>query len=403
MRRVFHAFNYREVATPTFEELDLFLAKSGPGIRDEIYDFKDKSGRDLCLRPELTAPVMRYYFASLKSEPKPLKLFYFGPCYRYDRPQAGRYREFWQMGCELVGDGSSEALAELLQLALRLFEEAGLQRFVLRVGHLEILRSLLESLGVPRPDQPPLMRLIDKKDLAGLRQALDGRIGAARSAEFLAYFDLDSLEAIRVPPDAPGVAAAISKLQAVLARLTGFGADPKTIRFDPTIARGLEYYSGLVFELDAPDLGAEKQLLGGGEYDLSGVFGERPVAAVGFALGFDRTLVALQKGASFAPAAEPVDVVVAALSESGIPVAQQIGNALRERDLRVELDLSARGAKKSLGRANSLAARAVVLVGDQEVAHSKAAVKNLVTGEQVQVTFSEIPRQLEPWMRAALR
>jgi len=92
LRRVFRTYNYREVQTPTFEEVELFLAKSGPGIRDEIYDFKDKSDRELALRPELTAPVMRYYFSTLKMQPKPIRLFYFGPCYRYDRPQAGRYR-----------------------------------------------------------------------------------------------------------------------------------------------------------------------------------------------------------------------------------------------------------------------------------------------------------------------
>lgn len=401
MRRVFHAFNYREVATPTFEELELFLAKSGPGIREEIYEFEDKSGRKLCLRPELTAPVMRFYFGHLRSEPKPLRLFYVGPCYRYDRPQAGRYREFWQVGCELVGDDSPEAHAELLHLALRLFEEAGVARYQLRLGHLGILRSLLAGQGVAPAEQGPLMRLIDKKDLGGLEEALRQRVGAPKAAEFLRFFEARLAAELRPFATAPSAGEALAHLERVLAVLQGFGADPAKIQIDPTIARGLEYYTGFVFELDAPDLGAEKQLLGGGAYDLSGVFGESPVAAVGFALGFDRTLVALEKVGTAMAAGEAVDALVAALAPAGVPAAQRMANRLRELDLCVELDLSAKGAKRALSRANQMGARAVVLLGEQEVADRRATVKDLASGEQVRVSEDAVAGQLAAWRRSA--
>lgn len=401
MRRVLHAFNYREVQTPTFEEIELFLAKSGPGIREEIYDFKDKSGRELCLRPELTAPVMRFYFGSgLKVEPKPVKLFYFGPCYRYDRPQAGRYREFWQLGCELVGDDSPEGHAELLHLALGLFEEAGLKNYNLRVGHLSILRSLLEGLGFPPKEQSPLMRLIDKKETEPLGEALRAKVDARSADAFLKVFEYRTFDQLKQLSGSAQTQAAYAHLQRVWRRLEGFGVDLKKVQLDPTIARGLEYYTGLVFELDAPDLGAEKQLLGGGEYDLSSVFGESPVPAVGFALGFDRTLVALEKSGGLATTNQPVDAVVAALSEGGVAAAQRLGNRLRERDLCVELDLSAKGAKRSLGRASTLGARVIVLLGDQEVAKGQATLKNLASGEQVTVPESEVLRRLESWLQA---
>src|SRR5688500_6220765 len=197
LRNVLRTYHYSEVATPAVEELELFLAKSGPGIRDEIYDFKDKSGRELALRPELTAPTMRFYFSNLKMEPKPLRLFYFGPCYRYDRPQAGRYREFWQLGIELLGDETPAAHAEVLRLALQLFEEAGLKNFVLRVGHLGILRALLEQAGVKRPEQAPLMRFIDKKDLASLEKELVARGGETAASTILRFFELTKLEELR--------------------------------------------------------------------------------------------------------------------------------------------------------------------------------------------------------------
>ncbi|MBW1933503.1 MAG: ATP phosphoribosyltransferase regulatory subunit, partial [Deltaproteobacteria bacterium] len=109
MRQVFESYGYREIATPTMEHMELFTMKSGEGIIDETYSFHDKSGRMLALRPELTAPTMRFYMEKMRMSPKPLKVYYFGNCFRYDRPQKGRYREFWQMGCELIGTDKPEA------------------------------------------------------------------------------------------------------------------------------------------------------------------------------------------------------------------------------------------------------------------------------------------------------
>lgn len=390
LRRVFESYNYQEVQTPTFEELELFLAKSGPGIREEIYDFKDKGGRENALRPELTAPVMRLYFSSLKMEPKPLRLFYFGPCYRYDRPQAGRYREFWQMGCELIGDDSAEAHAELLRLALALFEAAGLPNYQMRVGHLEILRGLLEDCGVARPEQAPLMRLIDKKDLQGLRAALASKTSPDNLDRLLRFFELHHLEDVRPLARSAGAQAALRHLERIFAALGDFGADLARIRIDPTIARGLEYYTGLVFELDAPDLGAEKQLLGGGAYDLSGVFSQPPVASVGFALGFDRTLVALERTGSPIEVPTGLDCHLAALSEAALPVLRKAAVALRAQGLRVELESTATGMKRILSRASQLHARYAVFAGDKEAARGVFAVKDLASGAQSEARLEQL-------------
>lgn len=397
-----HAFNYREVQTPTFEDLELFEKKAGAGIREEIYDFKDKGGRDLCLRPELTLPVMRFYFNSeLKMQPKPLRLFYFGPCYRYDRPQEGRFREFWQMGVEVIGDETPEGHAEVLWLALSFFRTAGLKHIVLRVGHLWILRSLIEAmLGIKVGDQGPLMRLIDKKDLEGIKQHLAGRVEPGVAENFLTFFDFTDLAKARQAFSGnPQTQGAYDHLAQVFQRLRDFGADAASVRFDPTIARGLEYYTGLVFELDCPDLGAQKQLLGGGQYDLSQVFDAAPVPTIGFGLGFDRTLFALERTGVASTVQDPVDALVVALSSAAVPAAQRLANELREWDLCIDLDLSGRGAKKSLARASTLGARAAVLLGDREIDKGTATVKNLTSGEQVEVKVSEVRSRLQPWLR----
>ncbi|MEA3204101.1 MAG: histidyl-tRNA synthetase, partial [Thermoplasmata archaeon] len=163
MRAVFRRFAYREVQTPAFEELALFTAKSGEGVIGELYDFKDKGDRDLCLRPELTAPVMRMYFQDHFNDPKPIKWFYHGACYRYDRPQAGRYREFWQFGCEQIGAGTPLAYAELLALADAVMADVGLQERDFFVGHVKVLKHCVDAFGFAAEARGRLMRAIDKR------------------------------------------------------------------------------------------------------------------------------------------------------------------------------------------------------------------------------------------------
>ena len=150
MRSTFKTFGYREIQTPTFETLELFTAKSGEAIIDEIYHFRDKGGRNLALRPELTAPVIRFYVDKLQMEPKPLKLFYFGNCFRYDRPQKGRYREFKQAGCELIGTDTPIAYAELIAMAYTILEKVGLNNMRLNIGNLSILSSMFDVLKLPK-------------------------------------------------------------------------------------------------------------------------------------------------------------------------------------------------------------------------------------------------------------
>ena len=156
LKTTFETFGYREVQTPTFENLELFTAKSGEAVTDEIYAFKDKSGRNLALRPELTAPVMRFYVDKLQMEPKPLKLYYFGNCFRYDRPQKGRYREFMQAGCELIGTKTPEAIAELICLAYSLFKNVNVKNISIDIGNLKLLSLFLDSINLNKEQKENL-------------------------------------------------------------------------------------------------------------------------------------------------------------------------------------------------------------------------------------------------------
>jgi histidyl-tRNA synthetase len=165
-------FGFREIATPIFENSELFTIKSGPNIVDEIYAFQDKGGREIALRPELTAPVIRMFVNELSNEPRPLKLFYFGQCFRYERPQSGRYREFFQFGAELIGNANPESDAEMVALAHSMIESLGLSDYCIRIGHIGVLRQSLREAGVRDDDLPTVLQKLDKKNYEESRPLL---------------------------------------------------------------------------------------------------------------------------------------------------------------------------------------------------------------------------------------
>jgi histidyl-tRNA synthetase len=397
----FHRFGYLEVQTPTFEDLALFTAKSGEGVIDELYAFKDKGDRDLTLRPELTAPVMRMYFAEHMMDPKPLKWYYFGNCFRYDRPQAGRYREFWQFGCEQIGAGTPLAYAELLALADACMHAVGLRHRDFYVGHVKVLKAAVETFGFDPDARGKLMRAIDKDDRAAIAELARGKKGCEAALDrLLLVMDAPTVAAARIAMstdanvDEPSLAAAFDELDACLEHLEAMGV--KNVQLNLGIARGLDYYTGIVFEMHCPILGAQKQLLGGGGYDLSGVFGGQPTPTMGFGLGFDRTIVALEEEArkdgkplAFAKAPGPV-AYFAALSDAALAKLLPVVARLRADGKAVELDLLGRKPGAVAKHADAVGAKHLVIVGDRDLEAGKVQVKELASGATRDVAMQDL-------------
>lgn len=376
MRKVFKKYAYEEVSTPTFEHLDLFTLKSGEGVIEETYAFADKSGRMLALRPELTAPVMRFYVEKLQMRAKPLKLFYFGNCFRYDRPQSGRYREFWQMGCELIGSEQPEAIAELIALAYNVLKEVGLNNIVLRIGNLDFLRSFIEKMGIE--DKGEVMRLIDKEEYDKLEEMIGENEYYEEFMEMLNEKDISVLKKF--------FDAEIKKFEDVLAWLSLFDI-PYNV--DLSIARGLDYYKGIVFEIDAPLLGAEKQICGGGEYKLISLLGGKEVPTAGFALGFDRIILALEKeGFVFPPSEKPVYILP--IGDKMRKEAISLAMELRKKGVMVEMDLMRRNVQKSLQYADKKGIKKVIILGEDEWKKGTVSIKDMETGEQKEVKKEEL-------------
>lgn len=378
LRETFLSYGYREVQTPTFEHLELFTAKSGDSIIEEIYSFKDKSGRDLALRPELTAPVIRMYVEKLQMNPKPLKLFYFGNCYRYDRPQKGRYREFTQAGCELIGYSSPEALSELISLAWNCLERAGLKDKSLKIGNLHLVETFLEKHGIKDELKRKILRLVDKRDYDSLRKILENKLSADELTMILDFFRSGSLDKLRDILD--GVEE-LERFEKVIDFLGIFGVDKYEVSME--VVRGLEYYKGIVFEIESPRLGAERQICGGGEYELVGLFGGKEIPTAGFALGFDRVIIALENEGFVFPD-ERIDfyIIPASRKEEILSKSVKLAMLLRREGRRVDIDLTGRSLRKAMSYADSMGFRKVIIVGEKDLREGKVTVRDMVTGEQ---------------------
>jgi len=390
IRSTFQSFGYQEIQTPTFENLKLFTAKSGETIIDEIYSFTDKGGRDLALRPELTAPVIRFYVDKLQMRPKPLKLFYFGNCYRYDRPQKGRYREFRQAGCEIIGVDTPEAYAELIALSYTILEKLGLKNIQLNIGNLRILDCLFKKYKLTKKQQKYITPLIDKSQYTDLQDALkDFNLSDKNSKEFIEALQLSNINKLQGYIEINGnIEKEISKQKQIM-NLLRDSFDIKNYHFKLGIVRGLDYYTDIVFEIEAPEFGAEKQLCGGGGYELIKLFGGKETPTAGFAIGFDRTILALETEGYIFPASR-LDAYVIPVNKEMIPKSLQIAQQLRKQGCIIDVDLMRRGIGKSLKYANSRNSKKAIIVGPDELKQNSVTIRDMETGEQKLVEIKNI-------------
>jgi len=394
MRKTFISFGYKEIQTPTFETLELFTAKSGESVIEEIYSFKDKGGRDLALRPELTAPVIRFYVDSLQMEPKPIKLFYFGNCYRYDRPQKGRYREFTQAGCEIIGTETPEAISELIAMAYKILENTGLKNINLNIGNLKILQAIFKKLKITKDQQKYIIPLIDKSLYEDLFDALiDFKIDSSEANQLIKILDTSDIKEIIdfVKNDETAIDE-IKKLEKIIDYLKNI-YKIKNFNLKMSIVRGLDYYTGTVFEIEAAKLGAEKQICGGGVYELIENFGGRKTAQAGFAIGFDRTILVLETENFEFPEIK-TNVYVIPVNKDMAKNALEITEILRNENITTDVDLLSRGIGKSMKYASSINAKKVVIVGPDEIETQSVTVRNMESGKQEKIKIKELAKYL---------
>ena len=379
LRRTAKTFGFKEIATPIFEESELFILRSGPNVLGELYAFKDKGGRDIALRPEMTAPAIRMFVNAMSNEPKPIKIFYFGQCFRYERPQSGRYREFFQFGAELIGNANAETDAEIIAMASSMIRALGLKDYKIRIGHIGILRQKLIDAGVPKDKMAEVLQKLDKK-LYEEAEILLQSMSVSKEK-------VDDIFKLTETVGGKEVLNSISGdtgdyLRNIIEILAAMGVND--VEIDLGVVRGLDYYTGIVFEAEALSLGAEKQICGGGSYTLSELFGGEKVFSTGFAIGFDRILLAMEKeGQVFKN--EGVRAYVVPASEDMKLEASKVVALLRENEIVSDIDIMGRKMGKAIKYASAIKAEYVVIVGAQELEQKSVTVRDMESGEQTMV------------------
>lgn len=375
MRTIAQSFGYGEIQTPMFEEQELFTLKSGEGIIGEMYAFEDKGGRKIALRPEVTAAVVRAYVNEAQVAPKPLRWYYFAECFRYERPQKGRYRQFWQFGCELIGADSAAADAEVIALAYELLKSSGV-RFVLKIGHLAPMKHMLRDLDAG--EQKKVMAALDKRDMDLLKTTLDAIDHPDLYEPLTTLITAETLDQVwQVTGDIPEK----SRIEETFRYLTAQNI-PFVQNFG--IARGLDYYTGMVFEGFADNLGAENQILGGGVYRLAHLFGGKDVPSCGFAIGFDRVMVSLGE---ITPDAAPVVAVVA--TPQTRTAAYTAATAFRSAGITVVMDVMDRSFGAQISSALKSGAAYAALIGEKEAAAGTITLKNLEQAAQQEMSLAD--------------
>ena len=375
MRTIAQSFGYGEIQTPMFEEQELFTLKSGEGIIGEMYAFEDKGGRKIALRPEVTAAVVRAYVNEAQVAPKPLRWYYFAECFRYERPQKGRSRQFWQFGCELIGADSAAADAEVIALAYELLKSSGV-RFVLKIGHLAPMKHMLRDLDAG--EQKKVMAALDKRDMDLLKTTLDAIGHPDLYDPLTTLITAETLDQVwQVTGDIPEK----SRIEETFRYLTAQNI-PFVQNFG--IARGLDYYTGMVFEGFADNLGAENQILGGGVYRLAHLFGGKDVPSCGFAIGFDRVMVSLGE---ITPDAAPVVAVVA--TPQTRTAAYTAAAAFRSAGITVVMDVMDRSFGAQISSALKSGAAYAALIGEKEAAAGTVTLKNLEQAAQQEMSLAD--------------
>lgn len=382
-------FGFKEIRVPVFEHTEVFLRSVGDTtdvVQKEMYTFDDKGGRSITLRPELTAGVIRSTIENgLVNGALPLKVCYIGGCYRYEKPQAGRLREFHQFGVECVGAAAPNADAEVIALARQVLSSIGIEKISLEVNSIgcpqcrkeyhkalkEYFSAHLDDLCVTckdRLERNP-MRILDCKSPVCSKLA-------EKAPVVLDYLCTDCKE----------------HFEEVKKHLTAQGIDYK---INPHIVRGLDYYTRTVFEFISGDIGAQSTVCGGGRYDgLISQMGGPTVPSLGFAMGIERLMMVLKNQGADLPEAETADIYIASMGENAKLKATELAAALRRDGFKTETDICSRGLKAQMKFAGKTGAKFTVVLGDNEIEKAEANLKNMETGEEKPVSLEKLSDEL---------
>jgi len=419
LKDCFESFGYQGIEVPIIEYLELLLRKSGEEILSKMYIFEDRGRRKLCLRPEMTPSIVRAYLQGLQKARMPLRLYYFGSCFRYDKQQRGRYRQFTHAGVELLGAEGSKADAEVIKLACEGLEQLGLRTYKLHIGSIGLLLELLKKYRLKNSYRDLLLGSLEalgkgeikREDLGKKLKNIDSREEAKKKFQKV----LDFVEQLSNICGLPGEVfrrvddllreyhldtGLLKECQDVIHYLDLHGLDWNRAVVDFGFSRGLQYYTGVIFEIHCHLLGTASQICGGGRYDelVTTLGGKIPTPAIGFSYGLERIKLALEEeNKESTPGGIKsglVDVRIAPIGDV-YAYALQVAEALRRENLRVEMDILGKKPGKNAEDAQVLGIPYVVFLGSEEASRKVIKVKSLAQGEEEILPFQE--EELRSW------
>ncbi|HEY8910059.1 MAG TPA: histidine--tRNA ligase [Desulfosporosinus sp.] len=382
MRTVCREYGYEEIRTPMFEATDLFQRGVGDTtdiVKKEMYTFLDKGDRSMTLRPEMTASVCRAYVENkLYGQPQPVKLYYIGPMFRYERPQSGRFRQFHQFGVEVLGADQAIVDAEVISLVWNLYQRLGLSGLEVHVN----------SVGCPTCRAKHRKQL--QKFLATRQTELCSDCQERFERNPLRILDCKNLSCQAVTAGAPTTldtlcedcATHFEKLKGLL-QVAGV-----VYRVNPRLVRGLDYYTKTAFEVMVEEIGAQSAICGGGRYDrLVEEIGGPPTPGIGFAMGIERVLAALQVQHKLPEEKPKLFALLIALGEKAQNEGFALLSVLRSQGVPVSMDLLGRSLKSQLKAADRQAARFALILGEEELERQVILIRDLKSGEQTEVSL----------------
>ncbi len=387
-RKIFRRYGFKEIRIPIFEDSRLFsrgLGETTDVVEKEMYTFADRSGDSLTLRPEGTASVVRSYVEhKMHHPPSVVKLYYMGPMFRYERPQAGRFRQFYQIGVEAMGSASPTVDAEVMCMLVDFFKTLGLPDVELQINSLgdkesrPQYRKILQNAIEPhlnnlcancnqRYEKNPL-RVLDCKEAQCKEIARD----LPKTVEHLNPESREHFEEVQTLLKAAGISFAIN----------------------PLMVRGLDYYSRTTFEITSSELGAQNALCGGGRYDyLVETFDGPPTPCFGFALGMERLVSVIKPGLDLETADRP-DLYIVSLGDKARQASFNIAGELRSKGLIVERDYDGSSLKSQMRKANQKNCRFALIIGDNELESGKLVLKNMVESEQTEIPLDSFSDEI---------
>ncbi len=390
LREICKLFGFREIRTPTFEETELFTRHTGETtdiVTKEMYTFTDRGGRSITLRPEGTPPTIRATLEhNLTAENPVAKLYYMGRIFRYERPQAGRYREHNQFGCEMVGSADPSADAEVISLAWTALRSLGIEDVELK----------LNSLG--GPEDRPAYREAIRKFVEPFLSDLCSTCKERYDKNPLRMLDCKVPECKKLLADAPGPVEYLcddcrTHFETLKAYLDALG-----IKYvlDPRLVRGLDYYTRTIFEFQTPHLGAQNTVCGGGRYDnMIEEMGASPTPSLGFGMGIERLLLTLEKLGITLPIEKKPPVFIATMGPAAKAAGVKLLSDLRNVGMAAETDFIGKSLKSQMKLADKLGASCVLILGDDEVAQGVVTLRDMLSKEQRQIPVSDVVMALK--------